>query len=411
MPDGEPGKLAVFLPDLSGGGVARVMLNVADALACRGHRVDLVLCRATGPYLNQVPESVDVVTLRRSPFGLGRAQSVAVEPKALPTLLLPVVLPRRPSKTIAYLRDLVRYLRRERPAGLLSAKSHTNLTALWGRRLAGGPTRVVISEHSHLSGALRSRRQWRWRFVTPLVRRTYPRADAIVGVSDGVAADLSRLAHLPRERVTTIYNPVVTPDMHAKARAPLDHHWFHPDAPPIVLGIGRLVSQKDFPTLLRAFARVRAQRPARLMILGEGKLRAELETLARTLEIAADVALPGFVENPYAYMARAAVFALSSAWEGLSNVVIEALACGCPVVSTDCPSGPAEILAGGTYGTLVPVGDETALAQAICDTLDNPPHRERLIERSQFFSADRAVKQYERLLLGTNATANRVVEP
>ena len=147
------------------------------------------------------------------------------------------------------------------------------------------------------------------------------------------------------------------------------------------------------------------------MILGEGTLRNEMETLARTLGVAADVALSGFVENPYAYMARAAVFALSSAWEGLPTVIIEALACGCPVVSTDCPSGPAEILAGGTYGTLVPVGDDAALARAICDTLDDPPHRERLIERAQFFSADRAVEQYERLLLGTNAASNSVVEP
>ena len=387
------------------------MLNVADGLARRAHRVDLVLCKATGAYLDHVPDKVRIIELRKHSHWLGRASAGAADLKGFSSFLFPIVLARKSPSAIRYLPDLVRYLRREKPTAILSALTHTNLTAVWGRRQADISARVIVSEHNHLSRSIRSRRQWRWRFVTPLVRRAYPQADAIVGVSDGVAADLSRLAHLPRERVTTIYNPVVTPDLQAKARAPLDHAWFHPGAPPVVLGIGRLVSQKDFPTLLRAFARVRAQRPVRLVILGEGKLRAELETLARTLGITADVALPGFVENPYAYMARAAVFALSSAWEGLSNVVIEALACGCPVVSTDCPSGPAEILAGGAYGTLVPVGDETALAQAICDTLDNPPHRERLIERSQFFSADRAVEQYERLLLGTNAASNRVVEP
>ena len=145
---------------------------------------------------------------------------------------------------------------------------------------------------------------------------------------------------------------------------------------------------------------MRARRPARLMILGEGKLRAELEALASTLGIAADVTLLGFVENPYAYMTRAAVCALSSAWEGLGNVVIEALACGCPVVSTDCPSGPAEILAGVKYDKLVPVGNDMALADAVCATLGNPPPRGRLRDRAQFFSVDRAVECYLNVLLG-----------
>ena len=387
------------------------MLNVADGLARRAHRVDLVLCRATGAYLDHVPDRIRLVELREHSHWLGRAYVGAADLKGFPSFLLPIILARKSHSAIRYLPDLVRYLRCEKPTAILSALTYTNLTTVWGGRQAGISTRVIVSEQNHLSRSIQGRRQWRWRFVTPLVRRAYPRADAIVSVSDGVADDLSRLAHLPRERVTTIYNPIVTPALHAEAQVPLDHPWFRPDAPPVVLGVGRLHRQKDFPTLLRAFARVRARRPARLAVLGEGKLRAELETLARTLGVAADVALPGFVENPHTYMARAAVFALSSAYEGLANVVIEALACGCPVVSTDCPSGPAEILAGGTYGTLVPVGDDAALAHAICDTLDDPPPRERLIERAQFFSADRAVEQYERLLLGTNAASNRVVEP
>ena len=392
--------LAFFIPDLSAGGVARVILNLAAALARRGHRVDLVLCRAAGPYLEQVPADVNVVGLSGSPFGLGRAYSVGAEPKAFAALLLPVVLPRKPSRTVPYLPALVRYVRREKPAVLFSAKTHANLTALWTRRLVGGPMRVVISEHSHLSQNMNEKRKWRWRFIVPVVRRAYPWADAIVAVSDGVADDLSQRAGIARERLTTIYNPVVAPDLHTKAHAPLDHPWFQPDAPPVVLGTGRLVPQKDFPTLLRAFARVRARRPARLMILGEGKLRAELEALASTLGIAADVTLPGFVENPYAYMTRAAGFVLSSAWEGLSNAVIEALACGCPVVSTDCPSGPAEILDGGTYGRLVSVGDDAALAEAIVASLDQPLAPERLRDRARLFSVDHAVERYLNVLLG-----------
>lgn len=407
-----PAHLALYTNFSTFGGVERVLLNLAKALAEQGHRVDLVRCDEADADLNHAPPT-KVVALSSGSRRRGRLSVLKADPTGLVPLLPPVLLPPKPSRIILYLPDLVHYLRREQPTALLAAKPYPNLTAVWAKRLANVSTRVVVSEHVHASRDLRYERRpkWRNRFIRPLLRRVYPWADAIVSVSDGVAEDMAAFVDIPRERITTIYNPIVTPDLHAEARAPLDHPWFRPGASPVVLGIGRLVLQKDFPTLLRAFARVRARRPARLMILGEGTLRNEMETLARTLGVAADVALPGFVEHPYAYMARAAVFALSSAWEGLPTVIIEALACGCPVVSTDCPSGPAEILAGGAYGTLVPVGDDAALAHAICDTLDNPPHRERLIERSQFFSADRAVEQYERLLLGTNAASNRVVEP
>ena len=407
-----PAHLALYTNFSTFGGVERVMLNLAKALAEQGHRVDLVWCDEADADLNHEPPT-KVVSLSSGSRWRGRLSVLRADPTGLVPLLPPVLLPPKPSKIILYLPDLVHYLRREQPTALLAAKPYPNLTAVWAKRLANVSTRVVVSEHVHASRDLRYQRRpkWRNRFIRPLLRRVYPWADAIVSVSDGVAEDMAAFVDIPRERITTIYNPVVTPDLHAEARAPLDHAWFRPGASPVVLGIGRLVPQKDFPTLLRAFARVRARRPARLMILGEGTLRNEMETLAWTLGVAADVALSGFVENPYAYMARAAVFACSSAWEGLPTVIIEALACGCPVVSTDCPSGPAEILAGGTYGTLVPVGDDAALARAICDTLDDPPHRERLIERAQFFSADRAVEQYERLLLGTNAASNSVVEP
>ena len=398
-----PAHLALYTNFSTFGGVERVVFNLAKELAEQGHQVDLVLCHIVEPYRDHVPPGVRVVELQSRARWHGRVAGLAADPMGFVPLLLPTVLPWKPSKVPLYVSDLTRYLRREKPTALLSAKSYPNLTALWAKRRTDVATRVVISEHVHLSRDLQSQRRpkWRKRFVGPVFRRFYPWADAIVGVSDGVADDLSSLAHLPRKRITTIYNPVVTSALHAQARAPLDHPWFRPDTPPVVLGIGRLHQQKDFPTLLSAFARVRAQRPVRLVILGKGKLRAELETIARTLGIAADVAMPGFVENPYAYLARAAVFALSSAWEGLPTVLIEALACGCPVVSTDCPSGPAEILDGGRYGRLVPVGDDMALARAICATLDAPPPGERLHDRALCFSADRAVERYCRILLGS----------
>jgi glycosyltransferase involved in cell wall biosynthesis len=253
---------------------------------------------------------------------------------------------------------------------------------------------------NHLSqSALKAHRRPR-RFRLSLARHFYPRADAIIAVSNGIADDLAQVTGLPRERITTIYSPVITPELQEKARAPLDHPWFAQGSPPVLLGVGRLVPQKDFPTLLKAFARVRAVRKARLVILGEGIRRMELETLVRELGVAADVTLPGFVANPFPYMAGASVFVLSSAWEGLPGVLIEAMACGCPVVSTDCPSGPAEILDGGAYGPLVPVGNDEALAKAILSVLETPPDPERLRVRAALFSVDRAADRYLEVLLG-----------
>jgi glycosyltransferase involved in cell wall biosynthesis len=192
----------------------------------------------------------------------------------------------------------------------------------------------------------------------------------------------------------TVYNPVVTPELLAQAEAIAPHPWLQDGGPPVVLGVGRLVDQKGFATLLEAVARLRRERPLRLLVLGEGRRRGALERQARRLGLGADFALPGFAPNPFAYMARAGVFVLSSVYEGLPGVLIQALACGCPVVSTDCPDGPREILAGGEYGPLVPVGDAAALAAAIGRVLDAPPDRERLRRRGQAFGVEPAVLAY-----------------
>jgi glycosyltransferase involved in cell wall biosynthesis len=282
---------------------------------------------------------------------------------------------------------------------MLAALNFTNLTALWARRLAGVPTRLVVSERNTLSvraarGARRLRR------LPRLARHFYPWADALAAVSDGVADDLARVLGVPRKDICTTWNPVVTPDIERRAAEALDHPWFQPGEPPVVLAAGKLKRQKDFATLLEAFALLRARRPARLVILGEGPERPRLESLVATLGVAGDVALPGFVANPFAYMARSAVFALSSAWEGLPGVLIQALACGCPVVSTDCPSGPSEVLDAGVYGPLVPVGDAPALARALESVIEAPPPRERLRQRARLFSADRSASRYLALLEG-----------
>ena len=278
-------------------------------------------------------------------------------------------------RSLFHIPALVRYLRHERPDALLSAKTVSNLVALWAVGLAGVPTRVVISERTHLSTEVQ---QNGWRSLLPTIRRMYPRADARVAVSDGVAADLSRLTIFP-----------------ATTSSLFTTRWSTPGCP----NWQRLTwatLEKDFGTLLRAFARVRRRRQAKLVILGEDPLRADLEALARTLGLD----MPGFVQNPHRYMARAAVFALSSAWEGFGRVVVEALGAGCPVVSTDCASGLAEILDKGAYGRLVPVGDACALAEALVATLEEPPPREQLQRRAQYFSVERAADRYLDVLLG-----------
>src|SRR5574337_995620 len=369
--------LALCILGLSGGGAQRRMMTLAHAFAARGHKVDLVVVRSLGSPRQELSPLVRLVAL--NPWWMH----------------VPWV--KKGGWALASIPALVRYLRREQPAVLLSCCHLVNVVAPWARALARVRTKLVIRIGTHLS---RPAVNIQKRFELWQARHFYPWADAIISISNGVADDVARVTGLPRERIAMIYNPVVTPELQEKLRAPLDHPWFAPGSPPVLLAVGRLVAQKDFPTLLKAFARVRAVRKARLIILGEGKKRAELEMLARKLGVAADVDLPGFVLNPFPYMMRASVFVLSSAWEGFGMVVAEAMACGCPVVSTDCPSGPAEILDGGTYGPLVPVGDDAALAKAILSVLETPPDPNRLRARAALFSVDHVADCCLELLLG-----------
>lgn len=358
--------VAIFLPSLYGGGVERVLVNLTRGLVEQGVSIDLVLVRAEGPYLSLIPPQVRIINLQKS-------------------------------RLIASLPGVVRYLKQNKPATFLTAMEDTNLVALWSRFLAGASTRMVVSVHNTISQEVQNSKQLKRRISPYMVRRFYPMADAVVTVSQGAANDLARLG-LPKDNIKVIYNPVVTSDLFEKVKDPVDHPWFAPGEPPVIIGIGRLEKQKDFDTLLQAFAKVQQQRPARLMILGEGQARSHLETLAKELGIAEQIALPGFVNNPYAYMSKAAVFVLSSLYEGLPTVLIEAMAAGTKVVSTNCESGPAEILENGRYGKLVPVGDASAMAEAINITLDEVPDREALRRKAVEFSLERAIAEYRQVL-------------
>ncbi len=319
-------------------------------------------------------------------------------------MLRPLLTVKYASPTLGYLPALARYLQSARPDSLFSATSYLNIEAVLARRLADVPTRLVLSDRSHFSSG-KPRKAWRQRHLAAAMRRTYLQADAITAVSHGVAADIAQSIGIPREAIITLYNPTITPDFATKTSQPIDHPWFAAGAAPVLLAVGRTTFQKDFATLLRAFAQVRADRPARLAIIGDSndKQAARLLSLAAELGVADDFALLGYQANPLPYMARAAAFVLSSRYEGFPNVLLEALACGTPVVSTDCPSGPHEILDGGSFGALVPMADPDALASAILATLDAPPDPARLEGRAAVFNYDTAIARYADVLLADRA--------
>jgi glycosyltransferase involved in cell wall biosynthesis len=305
---------------------------------------------------------------------------------------------RKPLKKIRSLPFLEDYLGRERPDVILASTHVPNLLAVWAVRLSGLPIRTVLKQDNSLARSLADSTDPLRRKLPRLVRLWYGQADAVVAVSKGVADELAALGEVPREKVHVIHNPIDSGRIARQAEALPDHPWFQPGQPPVVLSAGRLHPQKDYPTLLRAFAALRRQRELRLAILGEGRERPRLEKLTEDLGIGADVRLLGFQPNPFAFMARAAVFVLSSAWEGLGNVLIEALACGCPVVSTDCPHGPSEILARGRYGALVPVGDPEKLARAIGEALERPGDPRAGLQRARAFDIQYIADQYLQLL-------------
>jgi len=326
--------IAIFLPTLHFGGVERVMTNLASGFAAKGFTVDLVAADARGQLRQHVPATVRVVDLAST-------------------------------RVLMSLKGLVRYLRNERPQALIAAMSHSSVIALCARKLAGVPTRIIATEHTSISKILRNSKRLRERLLPACVRLCGKGFDEIVAVSEGVAEDFANWGHLPRGKVKVIYNPVLRNDAVASFSEPVNHTWLEPDAPPVILGVGRLAQQKGFDVLMRAFALVREQQVAKLMILGEGQERSKLEDLARELGVEQDVWLPGYIENPHPYMARSTVFVLSSNYEGFGVVLVEALAAGLPIVSTDCESGPREVLRNGQYGKLVPVGDVAAMAAAI----------------------------------------------
>lgn len=352
--------LALFVPDLSGGGAERVMLNLAHGFADRGLSVDLVLSSARGEYLERVHDNVSIHDL-----GVKRAiNSVA---------------------------PLVHYLRHNQPDALISGLSQTNIAALVAARLSTTRVPVLVTEHQSFDAE--RERGFRRSLFPRLARRLYPYGK-VVAVSAGVADSLAAYTGIDRNSITVINNPVLTREFERAAEEPLPED----TARPYLLGMGRLTAQKNFPLLLEAFAKFRESRPGyRLLILGEGPDRPRLEATIAELGLTADVSLPGFTANPFPYVREASAFVMSSDWEGLPTVLIEALALDVPVVSTDCDSGPREILNDGRLGELVPVGDAVALAAAMVRAVENEGNRARPGDLDRY-TVPSAVSAYLRAL-------------
>lgn len=358
--------VAVFLPSLGGGGAERMGVNLVNYFSAHGLQTDLVLCDFSGPWVSRLSPAVRVINLSTK-------------------------------RVAASLPALAGYLRRTRPRALLSMLDRANVVALAARWISGAKTRIAISQRSNLSASVRNYRTLRSRILYALVPYLYSRADAIIGISEGVARNIVSEFAISSEKVTAIYNPVLENPVTAADIAHSTHSWLDAKTVPVILTVGRLTAAKDHPTLLRAFAKLRQQQPARLIILGEGETRLAVERLAEELHLENDLLMPGFIHDPLPWIGKADVFALSSAWEGFGNVLVEAMACGTPVVSTDCPSGPAEILGDGRWGRLVPVGDPEELCSAMLVAL-RAGERNTAVERAQQFTVEHAAKRYLEVL-------------
>lgn len=366
-------RISILLTGFDGGGAQRRLLTLASQFVARGHAVELLVGSGDGPFRACAPAAAAIVPLGSAWHGI------------------PGLSRRKSLRMLAAVPALVRHFGRTQADVLLCGSTPANLAALAARDLARRDIPVVVSVNVPLS---RSTAASGRPALAGLVRHYYPRADAVIANAAVLADDVIRFTQLSPDRVATIPNPVDVDGIQRQAGEATSHPWLTARRVPLLLSVGKLKAQKDLPTLLRAFREVRRVRPARLLLLGAGEERERLLHLAAELGVGDDVELPGFVANPYPYMAGADVFVSSSRWEGFSNVIAEALACGCPVVATDCPGGVSEILGGGRFGKLVGEADPVSMARAVLDTLDSPPNREKLRERARFYSVATAAEAY-----------------
>ncbi len=359
--------IAFFIPSFAAGGAQRMVINMANEFAARGHSVDLLVAESSGPFSSRVLPKVNVIDLGAT-------------------------------RVLRSLVPLVKYIKARKPNIVLSAMFHINIITIFAKLAAGSiQTKFVLTERNFFSLRTKARTHAREIFFPFLVRVLYRYADQIIAISRGVADDIATVSKVPRERISWIHNPVISSHEHHALDQNIPDPWFDSINAPVIVSSGRLVQQKDHATLLKSFALANQCRNLYLLILGDGPLMNSLTSLASDLNIANRVHFVGYVDNPIAYMKRCDVFVMSSKWEGFGNVIVEALLCGLPVVATDCHAGPAEILQNGKYGSLVPVGDVEELCSAILKQLDSRPKHEVLEQRAIHFSVRNVCNEYEKI--------------
>ena len=361
-------RIGIFLPTLLGGGAEHAMVTLANGIAERDISVDLVVGQAIGPNRERLDSRVNLVEMGAP-------------------------------HVMQCIRPLARYLRAAKPDALLSAMTHTNNAALIARFLSRTTTRVVVSERTTIDWKPTSYRE---ALHIRLRAILYRHADALILVAKEEIDEASRRFKLPKTQVVCIYNPIITPEFEESRSHPPDHPWlrdFSREKGPVIVAVGRLDPIKDYPNLLEAFALLLKRRSARLIVFGEGAQRDALATRIDALGIDESVSLAGYFRNPAKEMNASDLFVLSSRLEGLPGVLIQALGCGLRIVSTDCTTGPREILEDGKWGRLVPVGDVAALAAAMEQALAGGPPPECPSAHLDQFSLSHAVNAYlDRLL-------------
>lgn len=382
QPSSTQPRIGVFISFSGAGGVERMVMNLIREFARREVAVDLLTTRADSAHFKDLPANVHWIPLRANHY-------------------------------LSAIPQLAGYLRKTRPLALLAAKDRAGRAAVIARRFSGSKTPVVIRLGTNLLTSMENRSPVnRWLRLAPM-KSLYGQVERIVAVSEGVAEDTKRITGLPASRIVVIRNPVITANLFEQAAAPCPHEWLGEDERrryPLILAAGRLGRQKGFDTLLNAFGIVSQERAARLVILGEGDHRERLEAQAEKLGVADNLLLPGFQDNPGAWLSRADLFVLSSRWEGSPNVLTEALALGIPSVATDCPSGPRETLDGGRFGPLVAVDDAPALARAMVNTLERPHNSDVLKRAVAEYTAETSAGHYLEVLgLPDQGTPNAVI--
>ncbi len=374
-------RVVFFISSYRAGGGEKQVIDIANAVAARGHMVDLLVLKPVGPYESRVSQKIRVISLDRGRMAFS---------------LFP----------------LISYMRRERPGVLMALDEYTQVLALLARMLSGVRVRIVLRIGNMLS-ELSKRYQTKRLLTSFLVRWLYKRADAIIANSQGVARDVSKVCGVPQERIRVIFNPKDLDEIRRAAALPIQHPWLaNGRTDRVIAWFGRLREQKNLPMLLRAFAQLQSIVPSRLVLVGQGREAERLEALAQDLGITERVYFAGYQDNPHAYVAKADVYVLSSLWEGLPNALIEALICCVPAIAADCDSGPREILAPESdpflrikegvewtrYGALVPVNGEQELTEALAALLtDDRKHAHYAAaarERSLAFDEQVIIPQY-----------------